>query len=742
MSHTVSLVAAAQFVIASGIAALIFSLSFLGLVYYISVDRMSEFDSWDYTGTRIASTLVATIAVLAIWQMLDIPVSLLILVVLLRISDAAVDLTWGFDLLRQSTASAMRRYATLNVAKLLLVLLPTCIIPLGISVSPIYLLVIGAAFAAVTCWIRAVRLSWPDRRPGTLRARLGQSAVLVRRTVWFTLGVAVSAAASNSPRYLIGSYYSGVDLGVAGVSLAFGTLFGMVFLSSWLRWFPKLSREGRSPARKFRGMIVDALGLALLMVLATVSVVPWIVATMFGFELAVGAALCRDILLGVVAFGFAMNLANLFKVTSLVWFESLCYFVGVCNGLCALFFVPSMAVPGFLFASAAGSLATFLFGMTLTARRERSDPREAQVAAFARFADRPVPRVTRMMDVARQAGLAVVFIGAKRGETLSSDTWEGYEVVRVGTPFPLLNGRKPFRYIGGILSCNVGMLKVLWHRSPGIVHASDIETFPAAMLYKLMCNCRLLYNIHDNLAQRYALPVPVTRFMNALEGLAVLLSDATLVPEGFRRDALPRWCQHKVTVVRNLPPDSGAAPPEPLLDGKIKIFYGGWLDWQRGLGALLELAKGPGVELRVAGEGSSEIVEAIRQAENVTFLGFLDSGAVLEETRRCHFVPVLYDPQRTINRYAASNKLAEALSLGRPIILNEELHISGELSDPSCVLKTPYVKAGAMVTTLRELASDPQRYAVACANARLLYDRNYSWASAKQASTIALFGTS
>jgi glycosyltransferase involved in cell wall biosynthesis len=164
------------------------------------------------------------------------------------------------------------------------------------------------------------------------------------------------------------------------------------------------------------------------------------------------------------------------------------------------------------------------------------------------------------------------------------------------------------------------------------------------------------------------------------------------------------------------------------------------LDWQRGLNVLLSLAKEPDIDLRIAGEGAPDIVATLKANASVTYLGFLTSQEILEETKHCHFVPVLYDPSRIINRFAASNKLAEALSIGRPVILNNELEIAKELADATSIVRVRYAEAGAVGARLRAIVKDPARYVEACAEARRIYDSHYNWEKAKADSLSALLG--
>ncbi len=741
LSHTVGLVPAGQFVIAAGAAALIFTTTFLGLVYYVSVDRLRDFDARDFVFTRFITMLIALVVLFGISGHLGVPLQLVLLVALLRVADAAVDMAWGLDLLRQPTTTAMQRYTFLNIGKLAIIVVPGLLALVTNAVAPVPMLILGSGVAAVACWIWLIWLSRGERMAGSGN-QFVRSARLARRSVWFTLNASSSAAIVSTPRLLLDHFYVGDPLGVVGVTLAFSQAFSMAFMSSWLRWFPRLSQAPENE-RRFSGLVLESLAMGLIFLLLNMTVMPWVVSLMFGLKLPEQGPLTRDVLLSSTLFGFALNMANLFKVTRAVYLEAVTYLVGIAAGLLYVTLFPSTAVPGFLVASSVGILAMVGVGTTWVGRR---GPVVAVAggnrALFLRTTARPVSRVVRMMTVAREAGFDPVFVGAFRDKAvLKDDSWEGFPVRRVGQPFPLLNGTRPLVFVRCVLSCNLGFLSMLWKERPPIVHASDIETMPAAVIYRLTHRCRLIFNVHDNLAQRYALPGWINGCLNAVEGIAALLSDVTLVPEPFRRTALPSWCRQKIVVIRNLPRDDGPkSPPPPFENGKIRLFYGGWLDWQRGIEALLALGQEPDIDLRIAGEGAAEIVDRIKQVPQVTFLGFLSSADVMEETLRCHFVPVLYDPSRVINRFAASNKLAETLSAGRPMILNEEMEIAKDLAGGPGIISTPYASAASIAPQLRALATDPAAYLLACDGARRLYNLHYDWARVRSDSLVALIG--
>lgn len=355
--------------------------------------------------------------------------------------------------------------------------------------------------------------------------------------------------------------------------------------------------------------------------------------------------------------------------------------------------------------------------------------KKSNVAVFARMASRPVPRVQRGMKVAKTLGYEPVFCGAMRDTGLSrEDVWAGWPIFRVGRPFPLLNGQRPLLYLISVLSFNWALLNFLRSRKPALIHASDVETMPASILYSLFARSRLIYNVHDNVAQRYNLPKWANALLNGFEGVLVLCSRVTMVPEEFRRDALPRWCRRKIVVVRNTPEDPGYQEPAFSDDGKIRIFYGGWLDWGRGLKEMVELAERvPEIDLRMAGEGADDIVAYLKEHPRVNFLGFIEYADSLRETAECHFIPAFYRPTTIINQYAASNKIAEALAVGRPLILNSEIKLVSEFGDRPCILDEKFGDLEPMAKRVTALINDRNAYMAATRDARKLYDDRYAW---------------
>jgi len=357
-------------------------------------------------------------------------------------------------------------------------------------------------------------------------------------------------------------------------------------------------------------------------------------------------------------------------------------------------------------------------------------------AVFVRLSDAPIPRVQRMMLVAKELGFEPYFIGSFRQAGLTRRAIiEGWQVERIGPHFPLLNGTRPLYYVASILRYWAALFTRLRQIRPSLLHVSDFEVFWPARLYAVLNGIPILYNIHDNLSLRYKCSRATGAILNILEGLAVFSATVTIVPEEFRKSALPRWARRKVRVVRNTPVDPGYKPPHKPGSDPVTILYAGWLDEGRGLRKLIELvAREPKLLLRVAGNGDPALVQAAKEARNTEFRGYLSHREVMEQTAASDFVAALYDPRRAINRYAASNKIAEALAVGRPVIVNRELRISALLETYDCAVFIDYAHAADVGSMLSSLRSDAIRYEQMCLSARKAYEENYSWENVRLSS--------
>ena len=356
-----------------------------------------------------------------------------------------------------------------------------------------------------------------------------------------------------------------------------------------------------------------------------------------------------------------------------------------------------------------------------------------KTAIFFRNGSRPVPRAVRMMKVAENLGYNSIFCGALRGSEISkNDKWDGFDVVRVGSNYPFLSGKKFFTYIKYTTIFCFGLYQYFRKSKPKLLVASDFEVMLPAILYSRLYKIRLIYNIHDNLSQRYNVPFFIAYILNFFEGIVTLFAESALVPEGFRRDSLPSWCQNKIHIVKNTPGDIQYIDP-PKFEGKIKLFYGGWLDWGRGIEELIYLSESNSeIELVIAGSGDAEVVSYIKKFNSVKYLGHISHQESLSETAKAHFIPSFYAPSTIINRYSASNKLAESLAIGRPLLVNSEMEIIKSFKDYDCYLEYQYSDIKQIGPSLLLLIQNREKYLKMCNQSKKLFDAQYTWSIAKK----------
>ena len=355
-------------------------------------------------------------------------------------------------------------------------------------------------------------------------------------------------------------------------------------------------------------------------------------------------------------------------------------------------------------------------------------------AIFIRLTSFPFPRVERSISVAKELGYEIIFCGACRQKGLKRhEHIDGTEIFRIGPFFELLHGKKPMLYIWSIICFQFALIKFFLKNKPDLIHASDIQTMPACVLYSFFFRRNLIYNIHDNLAQRYSNHIFLSGIFNFLEGLFVLFSNHALVPEEFRKNALPRFCQSKVKIVRNTPSNATYEKPKNFLNNSVNLFYGGWLDFGRGIKEMVELTKKiPNSKLTLAGEGSEEVLEYIKNQENIEYLGLINNKDALMLTKDSHFVIGIYNPKNLINRYAASNKVAEALAIGRPIIINKEMEITKIFSESSAAVIAEFGDTDSWAKQIVKFQHDYEEYLKASLSARDVYNEHYKWSEARK----------
>ena len=354
---------------------------------------------------------------------------------------------------------------------------------------------------------------------------------------------------------------------------------------------------------------------------------------------------------------------------------------------------------------------------------------EAPLAVFVRPGSFPITRVVRNLRVAEARGYRTLYLGAARDAALPrKDRWEGFAIERVGIAYALLGGRKAWLYLAGVLSFALAANWRLFRLRPAIVHASDVEGMLGCLLYRLLFRrSRLLFNVHDNMHQRYACPAWMKSLMRTFEGVVARFADDIILPDERRVAALSPLAIQPPVLVPNTPEDPGT--PSPMPSGPTRLLLVGWLDWRRGVETARQLLdRTVDLELVVAGDGPPDVIAAIRSLPRTTYHGFVAHEEVFRLADGCHAFLALYDPVSEINRNASPNKVGDALALGRPTVINSEVAVAAELDAAGAALSVPYHDIDALAEAVAtRLGNAVSRERMSRA-ARAHYVAAYDWA--------------
>ncbi|MGH9894729.1 MAG: glycosyltransferase, partial [bacterium] len=307
------------------------------------------------------------------------------------------------------------------------------------------------------------------------------------------------------------------------------------------------------------------------------------------------------------------------------------------------------------------------------------------------------------------------------------EVWSGVPIRRIGILYP----ESSWWYFVGTPVYAAAVFLWLVRHQPSVIHASDVEGMAGVALYRLVGGrARILFNIHDNFALRYSVPRWVRRVLSWCEATLGRAADVVLLPDEQRLKLLAPWTPRVTLIVPNSPPDPGVSPLTPAR--LVRLFAPGWLSWRRGYQSLGGLVMSrDDVELIICGSGSDEVVAFVRSLPRCEYHGYVSQKEALVIGRTCHLIAAFYDPAVEINRYASSNKVFDAMALGRPVITNDGIAIAEWVRTHGIGFVIPYGDTEALVGLVEELHSNPEVAAEIGRRARSLYEREFDWKALK-----------
>ncbi|MCI0479503.1 glycosyltransferase family 4 protein, partial [Candidatus Uhrbacteria bacterium] len=284
------------------------------------------------------------------------------------------------------------------------------------------------------------------------------------------------------------------------------------------------------------------------------------------------------------------------------------------------------------------------------------------------------------------------------------------------------------------LGCIWTMLRTEWD----VVQCNDLDTLPAGLLAAKIRGKPVVYDAHEIYSGMIEphVPKPVFALVQAVERTMVRHPDAVICVNERFAEILKGWGAPEPTVVM------GCVPLAPVPKAQVEalrqslgignrraILYVGVLEPKRNL---VELAEGfnrlawPDAVFVIGGFGSLEGKIRAAASKNVVFVGEVAPKDVPTYTHLADVLVAIYDPRERNNRDSVPNKLFEAMSGGKPIVVAKGTWTGDTAERVGCGIAVEY-DGDAPFDAIRKVLDDPALYAKLSENGVRAYKETYNW---------------
>ncbi len=224
------------------------------------------------------------------------------------------------------------------------------------------------------------------------------------------------------------------------------------------------------------------------------------------------------------------------------------------------------------------------------------------------------------------------------------------------------------------------------------------------------------------------------RVLRAACSKALRSAERLIVTDPFRLQRLPPPLREKSVVVYNVPEDPGPESAARRPAGPVSVFVSGALSRSRGLPQILAAVERlPSVSVVAAGwVGDAYAEQHFIKHPQVDYRGTVTPSESLELAAGCDAILAFYEPSNQNNLMASPNKVFDAMSIGRPVIINAETTISGWIDQMGLAAVCGYHDTGALVQIIAGLESARSQLPQFAHRARQIFLQQFSWSHMEQ----------
>lgn len=340
----------------------------------------------------------------------------------------------------------------------------------------------------------------------------------------------------------------------------------------------------------------------------------------------------------------------------------------------------------------------------------------------------PDPRVERAARVAAARGWDVEVLAWDRTGDLEPVTVLPFgRVVRYARPAE--HGRGLANLLGLVLfQAYLALGTVRRRKGLVAIHACDLSTGLTGLVLARLLRVPLVYDVFDYYADSFPVPRRLRGAVRRLETLVIEAADEVVLPSAGRQRQIAPAQPRSLTIVENSPDIDATAAGEPL--PRCDLGYVGILAPGRLLEEVVDLVAAHGsISLRIAGFGplADHVAAVAEAAPNVEYLGQVGVDEAVRVLRSSTVMFATYDPTVPNHRYSAPNKFAEALALGKPLVVCRDTAID-VLVESSGLGRVIDYDGHQLLAAVEELLADREMLERCAVEGPALYRSSHSWA--------------
>lgn len=241
---------------------------------------------------------------------------------------------------------------------------------------------------------------------------------------------------------------------------------------------------------------------------------------------------------------------------------------------------------------------------------------------------------------------------------------------------------------------------------------------------------RLVCDVFDSLVERHSdRALPILWVLRIISELVRSGADRLIATDAARFERFGRY-RRKSVIVENVPEDPGDELWRGFPSGAAKIYVAGSLNENRGLRQIIEVAQRvENLEIVSAGWLYDDYASNVFAGHpKVSFKGVVTAGQSLRLAAQCDAVLAFYAPTSVNNLYASPNKIYDAMSVGRPVIINSEIRVAQWVLNSKVGWACRYEDIEGLEEIVRGFQSARASLSTRAARLRKLYVSGYTWA--------------